>query len=116
MRQTDAIPEATQTAKKQLAAGDISGAEQLLSQQRQITPQDRETHYYYCVCLRYLNRLPDAQGELETPPKPVSSICPGLSRNGLHPQGPERSAKGAVVISDRRDIERCAAWQLAGPD
>jgi hypothetical protein len=46
MRQTDAIPEATQTAKKQLAAGDISGAEQLLSQQRQITPQDRETHYY----------------------------------------------------------------------
>ena len=66
MRQTDAIPEATQTAKKQLAAGDISGAEQLLSQQRQITPQDRETHYYYCVCLRYLNRLPDARGELET--------------------------------------------------
>lgn len=66
MRQTDAIPEATQTAKKQLAAGDISGAEQLLSQQRQITPQDRETHYYYCVCLRYLNRLPDARGELES--------------------------------------------------
>ena len=65
MRQTDAIPEATQTAKKQLAAGDISGAEQLLSQQLKTTPQDRETHYYYCVCLRYLNRLPDAKGELE---------------------------------------------------
>ena len=66
MRQTDAIPEATQTAKKQLAAGDISGAERLLFQQLQLTPQDRETHYYYCVCLRYLARLSDAQGELET--------------------------------------------------
>ena len=65
MRQTDAIPEATQIAKKQLAAGDISGAEQLLSKQLKTTPQDRETHYYYCVCLRYLNRLPDAKGELE---------------------------------------------------
>ncbi len=39
MRQTDAIPEATQTAKKQLAAGDISGAERLLFQQLQLTPQ-----------------------------------------------------------------------------
>ena len=66
MRQNDVIPEATQTAKKQLAAGDISGAERLLSQQLQRTPQDRETHYYYCVCLRYLTRLSDAQGELET--------------------------------------------------
>ena len=66
MRQNDVIPEATQTAKKQLAAGDISGAERLLSQQLQRTPLDRETHYYYCVCLRYLTRLSDAQGELET--------------------------------------------------
>ena len=66
MRQTDVIPEATQTAKKQLAAGDISGAERLLFQQLQLTPHDRETHYYYCVCLRYLTRLSDARDELET--------------------------------------------------
>ena len=114
MRQTDVIPEATQTAKKQLAAGDISGAERLLFQQLQLTPNDRETHYYYCVCLRYLARLSDAQGELETLLTRFPRFARGYQEIGYtfkalnEPDKALSSFRTAVTLND------ALAWQLAG--
>lgn len=65
MRQAESIPELTRSAKEKLAAGEISAASALLSRQLTETPQDRETRYYYCVCLRYLKKLDAAKIALE---------------------------------------------------
>ena len=65
MRQAEPIPESTRSAKEKLAAGDISAASALLSQQLIETPGDRETRYYYCVCLRYLKKLDSAKSALD---------------------------------------------------
>lgn len=59
------IPEATQLAKKMLASGDIKSAAAKLSEQLAITPDDRETHYYLCVCSRYQGDFEPALTEVQ---------------------------------------------------
>ena len=115
------IPEATQLAKKMLASGDIKSAAAKLSEQLAITPDDRETHYYLCVCSRYQGDFEPALTEVQQFIERFPRFARGYQELGYtqkalaNPAAAIKAFRTAVTLNDALVASWRSLLELATP-